>query len=100
MRREECPTWVLKKALYAVLRSSGVPVQFNAEVGSWTTYSRALRRVGERIPTGYFSIPRRYTHSSSEVMDLRDAFGAFKLLKEFISSTPRLDLEFISRQKL
>lgn len=33
-------------------------------------------------------------------MDLRDAFGAFKLLKEFISSTPRLDLEFISRQKL
>lgn len=85
----------IKKALLMASEKGQVPVQLCAEVGSWTTDGSALHRANEGVPTGYVSIPRRYAHSSSEVMDLRDAFGAINLLEALINNMSSIDLRFI-----
>lgn len=45
----------------------------------------SIQRTRAGIPTGTLSIPCRYVHSATEVVDLRDLEGAVKLLNAFVN---------------
>lgn len=85
----------LKAALLDASASAGVSVQLCAEVGSWVTDADTIHSACTGIPTGYVSIPRRYAHSASEVLDLRDAYAADELLCELINRMDGISLSFI-----
>lgn len=85
----------IKAALLATAREADIPVQLCAEVGSWVTDADTLHKAGTGVPTAYVSIPRRYAHSASEVLDLRDAYHGVKLLSALIASMDRINLSFI-----
>ena len=70
-------------------------LQFCAEVGVWTTDGHAIHESGGGTPSAYVSIPRRYAHSASEVMDLRDAEHALCLITELVYTMDRVSLDFI-----
>lgn len=50
-----------------------------------TTDAAAIHRVRGGVPTGCVSIPCRYVHTVSEMVDLRDVEGAVKLLAAFVT---------------
>jgi len=52
---------------------------------SGTTDARAIQLTREGIPTGCVSIPCRYIHSPSEMVDFRDVENAVKLIVEYLS---------------
>lgn len=85
----------VKAALLKVAGNAGIPVQLCADAGSWVTDADSIHRAGTGIPTGYVSVPRRYAHSASEVLDLRDAYAAAALLSELIREMDGISLSFI-----
>lgn len=85
----------LVRALCDQATDKKIPLQFCAEVGVWTTDGHAIHQSGGGTPSAYVSIPRRYAHSASELMDLRDAENALLLLRELIFSMDKVSLNFI-----
>ncbi len=53
---------------------------------SGTTDARAMQLVRAGIPVGCISIPCRYVHSPSEMVDMRDVENAVKLVVELVSA--------------
>jgi endoglucanase len=53
---------------------------------SGTTDARAIQTTRSGVPTGCLSIPCRYVHSPSEMVDYRDVVNAVKLLVALLSS--------------
>jgi endoglucanase len=51
-----------------------------------TTDAASIHRVREGVPTGCVSIPCRYVHTVSEMVDLRDVEGAVRLLVAFLET--------------
>ncbi|NIM45569.1 MAG: hypothetical protein GTN80_07940 [Nitrososphaeria archaeon] len=70
----------------------GIPHQREI-FGSTLTDASTLHLTGEGIPTGVILIPRRYSHSPSEVAFLPDVENTVKLLS---STLVRIDREFVS----
>jgi endoglucanase len=55
----------------------------------------ALHLVREGIPTISVGVPRRYSYSPNEMIDLNDAAAAVRLLARFVADMARHgDLEF------
>jgi len=54
-----------------------------------STDAMAIHRVRAGVPTGCLSIPCRYVHSVSEMVDLRDVEGAVELLVGFLQADLR-----------
>ena len=50
-----------------------------------TTDARAIQITREGVPAGCLSIPCRYVHAPSEMVDLGDVQGAVRLLVELLS---------------
>ena len=67
--------------------AENIQVQLSAAYGHWTTDGAALHTSGVGIPTGFVSIPRRYSHTPNEIMDLKDAFDALRLLQAIVVKT-------------
>jgi endoglucanase len=63
-----------------VARAEEIPVQLSAQYGNWTTDAANIHVTGEGVPTGFVSIPRRYSHSPNELLNLNDALQAARLL--------------------
>jgi len=53
-----------------------------------TTDARAIQLTRMGVPAGCVSIPCRYVHSPSEVVDINDVENAVKLLTALVQSTP------------
>lgn len=47
-----------------------------------------MHLAGSGIPSGAVTIPRRYSHSPVEMLDLRDAVSALGLLRELVLRMP------------
>lgn len=62
---------------------AGVSAQREVLPGGGTDAS-AIQRSRAGVPAGTLSIPCRYVHSPSEVIDMRDMEGALKLLLKFV----------------
>lgn len=68
-------------------KTAGVPYQPVTFTGG-NTDATAMQQVREGIPAGAVTIPRRYSHSPVELMDLRDALGALNLLETLVLTMP------------
>lgn len=68
-------------------KSAGVPYQLATFTGG-NTDATAMHLSRSGIPSGAVTIPRRYSHSPVEFVNLRDADAALRLLTEFVLKMP------------
>lgn len=71
--------WMVRSA-----EASGLPYQLEVLEGG-TTDARAMQLTRAGVPAGCVSIPCRYIHSPSEMVDIHDVQNAVKLLVALIS---------------
>lgn len=84
-----------REALQAAARRAEVPVQFAATSGG-VTDAAAAHLAGAGIATLEIKIPRRYSHSPVEMLDLRDLASALALVEELVIHPPTTaDLAFL-----
>jgi endoglucanase len=69
--------------LLAAAKQAKIPYQFEADPRPTGTDARAIQMARGGIATGLVSIPLRYMHTPSEVVDLEDVERCVRLLVEF-----------------
>lgn len=74
----------IRQALIRAAEEEGIPYQLEVLEGG-TTDAAAIQLTREGIPAGVISIPCRYIHTPSEMVDLRDVENAVKLLLRYLS---------------
>jgi endoglucanase len=67
----------------------GVPYQMEILEGG-STDARAMQLTHAGIPAGCLSIPCRYIHSPSEMVDFEDVQNAVRLLVELVTHPVKL----------
>jgi len=72
--------------LLAAAKRARIPYQFDADPRPTGTDARAIQMGRGGVATGLISIPLRYMHTPSEVVDLEDVERCIKLLVEFAKS--------------
>ncbi|OIO60740.1 MAG: peptidase M42 [Verrucomicrobia bacterium CG_4_10_14_3_um_filter_43_23] len=77
--------------LVAVAKANKIPYQVEAEPGPTGTDARSIQISRQGVATGLVSIPLRYMHTPSEVVDLEDVENAIKLLVAFSKSIKKTD---------
>ncbi|MCD6344019.1 MAG: M42 family metallopeptidase [Anaerolineae bacterium] len=70
---------LIREMLLAAAQQAGVPYQLEILRGG-TTDASAMQLVRAGVPSGCLSIPCRYVHSPSEMVDVADVENAVKLL--------------------
>lgn len=73
----------VKRLLIQAAEHAGVPYQLCTNIGGGSTDAASIHLVGEGIPTGTVGVPRRYSYSANEVLDLNDLEGGVRLLRRF-----------------
>ena len=86
----------VKRFLQGVAGDVGVPLQLNTFNGG-NNDAAAIAWSGLGVPAASICLPRRYSHSPLEVADLRDAEGAYALLRAVVERMADLpSFEFLS----
>lgn len=79
------------KKLLAAAKAAKIPHQLEADPRPTGTDARALQTTRGGVATGLISVPLRYMHTPSEVVDLEDVENCVKLLVEFALSLEKTD---------
>ncbi len=74
----------VRQAMIRAAEEAGIPYQLEVLEGG-TTDAAAIQLTREGVPAGVLSIPCRYVHTPSEMVDLRDVENAVKLLLRYLS---------------
>jgi len=74
---------VVFELLLETAREEGITVQIEASPRGTLTDANFIQMERGGIPTALISIPCRYLHSPSEMVDMRDVEGAVKLISSF-----------------
>jgi len=77
---------VIFKKLVDLAKKHKIPHQLEADSGPTPTDARIIQMTRQGVATGLISIPLRYMHTPSEVVDLNDIENAVKLLEVFTLS--------------
>ncbi len=77
--------------LLAAAKKANVPHQFDADPRPTGTDARAIQMGRGGVATGLISIPLRYMHTPSEVVDLEDVERCIRLLVEFAKGLEKGD---------
>jgi len=86
----------MKRHLLASAAAADVPVQLATHLTRGSTEAASIHLVREGIPTISVGVPRRYSYSPNEMIDLNDAAGAVRLLARFVTDMERHgDLGFV-----
>ncbi|MBI5303151.1 MAG: M42 family metallopeptidase [Chloroflexi bacterium] len=80
----------VKNALIETARENKIPYQLEVLVGG-STDAMAMQISREGVPAGVISVPTRYVHTPSEMVDYEDVQNAIKLLAAFLSKPVKLD---------
>jgi len=80
----------VKNLLADAAKEAKIPYQFEVLVGG-TTDAMAMQTSREGVPAGCLSIPTRYIHSPSEMVDFNDVQNAVKLLVTALGKAIKLD---------
>jgi tetrahedral aminopeptidase len=80
----------VKNLLVTTAKEAKIPYQLEVLVGG-TTDAMAMQTTREGVPTGCLSIPARYVHSPSEMVDFNDVQNAIKLLVAVLNKPIKLD---------
>lgn len=81
---------VVKNLLIETARKARIPYQLEVLEGG-TTDAMAIQVSREGVPTGTLSIPCRYVHTPSEMVDYGDVQNSVKLLVALLSQPIRLE---------
>lgn len=75
----------IREKLVDCARKNGIPYQFEVlEKGG--TDAGSIHITAGGIPSGGISIPTRYVHNTAEMIDLKDAENALRLLEAFVKA--------------
>jgi putative aminopeptidase len=86
----------MKRYLLGAAEAEGVPVQLATHLARGSTDAAAIHLSAGGVPTISIGVPRRYSYSPNEVVDLNDLAGAVRVLTRFIGEMSRHhDLEFV-----
>jgi len=86
----------IRDLLIRTAEEEGIPYQLSALYGHWTTDGARIYSARGGIPCGLVSVPRRYSHTASEVLDPADAEAALQVLRAVVLRTgPRVKLSFV-----
>jgi endoglucanase len=86
----------MKRHLLGAAEAEGVPVQLATHLARGSTDAAAIHLSAGGIPTISIGVPRRYSYSPNEVVDLNDLAGAVRVLTRFVGQMDRHhDLEFV-----
>jgi len=77
--------------LVRAARKLGIPHQFEGDPRPTGTDARAMQIARSGVATGLLSIPLRYMHTPSEVVDLEDTEHCVRLLVEFAKGLEKGD---------
>jgi tetrahedral aminopeptidase len=80
----------LKNLLVTTAQEAKLPYQLEV-LTAGSTDAMAMQVTREGIPTGVVSIPERYVHTPSEMIDFGDMQNAVKLLLAFLSKPIKLE---------
>jgi putative aminopeptidase FrvX len=80
----------VKNLLVETAQQAKIPHQLEVLVGG-TTDAMAMQVTREGVPAGVISIPSRYIHTPSEMVDFNDVQNAVKLLVNLLSKPFKLD---------
>lgn len=80
----------LVRWLVQTAEKAGLPYQMEILERGWTD-ARAIQLARAGVPAGCISIPGRYIHTPSEMVDLDDVHNAVQLLVEFLSKPVALE---------
>lgn len=85
----------MKRHLLAAAEAEGIPVQLATHMNRGSTEAGTIHLVREGVPTISVGVPRRYSYSPNEVVDLNDVAQAVRLLVRFVGDMDKHgDLEF------
>jgi endoglucanase len=85
----------MKRHLLAAAAAAEIPIQLATHLGRGSTEAASIHLVREGIPTISVGVPRRYSYSPNEMVDLNDAAAAVRLLVRFVTDMERhTDLSF------
>ena len=86
----------MKRYLLQAAEREGIPVQLATHIWRGSTEAASIHLVREGIPTISVGVPRRYSYSANEVIDLNDAARAVRLLARFVTEMEQhVDLGFL-----
>jgi endoglucanase len=74
----------MKRYLLQAADAEGVPVQFATHLTRGSTEAASIHLSRDGIPTISIGVPRRYSYSPNEVVDLDDLAGAVQVLTRFV----------------
>jgi endoglucanase len=77
---------VVFEELVAAAEAEKIPYQIEAEPSVTGTDARSIQVTRGGIPTGLVSVPLRYMHTPTEMVDLRDVEHAVALIVRFVES--------------
>ena len=80
----------VKNLLIESARDAKIPYQLEVLSGG-TTDGMVIQTTREGIPTGVVSIPSRYIHTPSEMVDFNDVQNCVKLITSFLGKPIKLD---------
>ena len=80
----------VKNLLVTTAQEAKIPYQLEVLVGG-STDAMAMQVTREGVPAGVVSIPARYVHTPSEMVDFNDVQNTVKLLVSFLSKPIKLD---------
>lgn len=89
MSRDYLMPPAVRNFLVQTAEAEGIPYQISA-LHTSNTDAAAIHLAGRGIPTGVIALPRRYSHSPVEMLDLNDAANALRLLKAIVGQMGRL----------
>ncbi|MCI0547754.1 MAG: M20/M25/M40 family metallo-hydrolase [Candidatus Rokubacteria bacterium] len=86
----------MKRYVLAAAESDGVPVQLATHLFRGSTEASTIHLSRGGIPTISVGVPRRYSYSPNETVDLNDVAQAVQLLIRFVRDMPaHVDLGFV-----
>jgi len=77
----------MKRYLLQAADAEGVPVQLATHLTRGSTEAASIHLSRDGIPTISIGVPRRYSYSPNEVVDLDDLAGAVQVLTRFVQET-------------
>lgn len=86
----------MKRYLLAAAEAEGIPVQLATHIARGSTDAAAIHLSHGGVPTISVGVPRRYSYSPNEVVDLGDLALAVRLLARFVRDMAQhTDLSFV-----
>ncbi|MBC6679847.1 M42 family metallopeptidase [Zhenpiania hominis] len=94
-RRYSCMHPALRRGLYDAADTLGMTLQeLVISENLYITEESIMHTAGSGIPAATLAIPRRYSHTPVELLNINDAVKTAQLLKRFIEMQGGLDITF------